>query len=437
MRIRGIDRDNHIRPKSRQHSAQLVFQREEDAKIPAEFFLPVEPPINHPPHSRSAINHPQVKDARPIIADAVGLGEEIVQLHVRPPGRDPAQAIPDAASGAIVSFAESGGQDQDFFQNSLGWQARRKLPESLMDICFRQSKLCAQMKYLRFVGRIFRRMVYETAMDTTMGLAAQMAYQFLFTLAPGLLFLWHLLGLFGTDPTRLHQMLGVLKNFLPADPKVQEIIDSLVASIVVTGSTGTLVNVGIFFGIWLGTLFISTISHALSRTHGVVEDRNWWSKYIISFFLVFWFGITILFCFNAMVFGETLAGIAEVNFQLTIPLQEWVAFSSLPLTAVALVVLALALYLLTPENYLTIRQALPGAIFFSIGWIIVTKLFQFYVAKYDRYNATYLALASIIVLMTWMYLTCLLLLLGGKLNAILRRERGRAANAAVGTPQPA
>jgi membrane protein len=67
----------------------------------------------------------------------------------------------------------------------------------------------------------------------------------------------------------------------------------------------------------------------------------------------------------------------------------------------------------------------------------VTKLFQYYVAKYDRYNPTYLALASIIVLMTWMYLTCLLLLLGGKLNAILRRERERAANATAAAPQPA
>jgi membrane protein len=44
------------------------------------------------------------------------------------------------------------------------------------------------------------------------------------------------------------------------------------------------------------------------------------------------------------------------------------------------------------------------------------------VVRYDRYNPTYLALASIIVLLTWMYLTCLLLLLGGKLNAIIRRQ---------------
>ena len=309
-----------------------------------------------------------------------------------------------------------------------------------MDIYDRQSRVAAQMRQLKFVGRVFRRLVWETAMDDTLGLSAQMAYQFLFTLAPGLLFLWHLLSLFGTDPAKLHQMFAILKSFLPQDAKVQDIIDALVANVVVTGSTGWVPILGILVGIWLGTAFISTISAALSRTHGIHEDRNWWAKYVISFFLLFWFGITILFCFNAMVFGTTLAGIAEVNFQLTIPLQEWVRALNVPLTAIALIILALALYLLTPENYLTVRQALPGAIFFAIGWILVTKGFQWYVRTYDRYNATYLALASFFVLMLWMYLTSLLLLLGGKLNAILNRERERAAIRALeatAEPQPA
>lgn len=282
------------------------------------------------------------------------------------------------------------------------------------------------MKWLAFVWKIFRRLVWETAMDNTTGLAAQMAYLLLVALAPGLLFLWHLLGLFGTDPAKLHRIFLILKSFIPPDPKVQDILDTAMASVVVTGSSGFLANVGIVLGIYFGTVFIATISRALSETHGVREDRHWWSKYIISFFMLFWFGLTILFCFNAVVFGERLAGVAEVNFQLTIPLQEWVAALNLPFTAIALTILALALYLLTPENYLTVRQALPGAIFFAVGWIIVTKLFQYYVAKYDRYNPTYLALASIIVLLTWMYLTCFFLLLGGKLNAILRRERAAA-----------
>ena len=82
----------------------------------------------------------------------------------------------------------------------------------------------------------------------------------------------------------------------------------------------------------------------------------------------------------------------------------------------------------------------PGAAgrdLFAVGWLAVTKLFQLYVSKYDRYNPTYHALASIIILLTWMYLTCLLLLLGGKLNAILRREHERELQNAAPAPQPA
>jgi len=279
------------------------------------------------------------------------------------------------------------------------------------------------VKLLRVTWKVFRRLVWETATDNTTGLAAQMAYTLLIALAPVLLFLWHLLGLFGTDPAKLHGIFGVLKSFLPPDPRVQDGLDAAAASVVVTGSSGFMANAGILLGIYCGTVFIATISRALSHTYGVTEPRNWWSKYIISFLLLFWFGILILFSFNAIVFGETLAGMAEVNLQLPIPLQQWVAALNLPFTALALIILALLLYLLTPENYLTIWQALPGAIFFSLGWITVTKLFQLYVARYSRYDATYLALASIIILLTWMYLTCLFLLLGGKLNAILRRER--------------
>jgi membrane protein len=289
------------------------------------------------------------------------------------------------------------------------------------------------------IWRVVRRLIWETATDNTTGLASQMAYQLLLALPFVMLFLWHLLGLFGTDPANLHGMFAVVKNFLPPDPKVQDILDRAIASVVLTGSSGLLANVGILLGIYFGTVFIATISRALSHTYGVTEPRNWWSKYIISFLLLFWFGIVILVCFNAIVFGETLAGVAEVNFQLKVPLQAWVAALSLPFTAIALIGLALVLYLLTPENYLTIRQALPGALFFSVGWITVTKLFQLYVARYSRYDATYLALASIIILLTWMYLTCLFLLVGGKLNAILRRERekGRKSETVEPARQPA
>src|SRR5205085_7121032 len=147
------------------------------------------------------------------------------------------------------------------------------------------------MKYLGFIWRVLRRLIWETATDNTTGLAAQMAYLVLFALAPVLLFLWHLLGLFGTDPGKLHGIFSILKSFMPPDPKVQDILDSAAASVVVTGSSGLLANVGIVMGIYFGTVFIATISRALSHTYGVSEPRNWWSKYIISFLLLFWFGV--------------------------------------------------------------------------------------------------------------------------------------------------
>ncbi len=139
-----------------------------------------------------------------------------------------------------------------------------------MDIYVRQSKLRAAMKYLGFAWRVVRRLIWETATDTTTGLAAQMAYLLLFALAPGLLFLWHLLGLFDTDPAKLHQMFLLLQSFMPPDPKVQDILDTAVASVVVTGSSGLLANVGIVVGIYFGTVFIATISRALTETHGVL-----------------------------------------------------------------------------------------------------------------------------------------------------------------------
>src|SRR5437773_11543997 len=112
---------------------------------------------------------------------------------------------------------------------------------------------------VRFIWRIGRRLVWETATDNTTGLAAQMAYLLLVALAPGLLFLWHLLGLFGTDPGELHKIFLVLKSFMPPDPKVQDILDTAVASVVVTGPSGVLADAGIILVIYFGTVFIATI----------------------------------------------------------------------------------------------------------------------------------------------------------------------------------
>ena len=116
-----------------------------------------------------------------------------------------------------------------------------------------------------------------------------------------------------------------------------------------------------------------------------------------------------------------MAGAIEATFHLHINLQALVTILKYPVIWLMLTVLALALYLLTPEIFQTVRQALPGALFFSSIWLASTALFSFYV-KHSRYSETYLGLASVIVLLTWTWVTCLLLLLGGRLNAVIVRK---------------
>lgn len=274
------------------------------------------------------------------------------------------------------------------------------------------------MKTFIWSWRLVCRWLVEAYVDNTTGLAAMMAYDFIFLLAaPGLLLLSALLSLFGADPTSLHNIIVIIEGLMPQMSK--PIIEQQVVALVVTGSHSRVALLGIPLAIYLGINLINTISRTLNHCLGIKDpQRSWWNRWIIAIFLLFWFGVTSLFSFNAIVFGERVAALIRLKYELTIPLQEIVAALKYPIIALALTILALALYLLTPEVYQTIRQALPGAIFFSVGWLIATGLFSVYV-NHSRYTESYLGMAALIVLLTWTWLTCLLLLLGGRLNAVL------------------
>ena len=253
---------------------------------------------------------------------------------------------------------------------------------------------------------------------TRWGCRRRWPISFLFTLAPGLFFLWHLLGLFGTDPAKLHEMLGVLKAFLPPDPKVQDILDSQVASVVVTGSSG--ITRDCRDCSW--HLFWNTFSSRRSLRRSVtpmacarigIGGRNTSSRFL----LLFWFGITILVCFNAIVFGETLAGIAEVNFQLRHPAAR---MGRGPESAIHRSRADHSRARALPAHPGKLSHDWPGLPrrgLFSLGWMTVTKLFQS-LCREIRSLQSDLSRTGVdhCSALTWMYLTCLLLLLGGKIK---------------------
>ena len=191
---------------------------------------------------------------------------------------------------------------------------------------------------------------------------------------------------------------------------MQDILDSAIASVVVTGRADCC-NAGIILGIYFGTIFIATVSRALSQMHGVQEDRHWWSKYIISFFMLFWFGIVIVFSFNAVFSAKgwpdcrgklaTLISAPGVDRRVESAVHRRGAGRA---RACALPPHAGKLF--DRSSGAAGRNFLCGRLDYRDETVPALR------GTIRSLQPTYLALASIIVLLTWMYLTCLLLLLG-------------------------
>jgi membrane protein len=65
-----------------------------------------------------------------------------------------------------------------------------------------------------------------------------------------------------------------------------------------------------------------------------------------------------------------------------------------------------------------------GAVVATLLWILVTLAFRAYVVNFASYNKTYGTIGAVIILLTWMYLTMLVILVGGELNAELHHGTG-------------
>jgi membrane protein len=75
-----------------------------------------------------------------------------------------------------------------------------------------------------------------------------------------------------------------------------------------------------------------------------------------------------------------------------------------------------------------------GSVVVTVVWAIVSLLFSFYVNNFGSYDKTYGAIAGVIVLMLWLYLTCYLILLGAEINS--EAEHQTAHDTTTGQPQP-
>ncbi len=75
-----------------------------------------------------------------------------------------------------------------------------------------------------------------------------------------------------------------------------------------------------------------------------------------------------------------------------------------------------------------------GSIVAALLWIAASMLFSWYVATFDSYNKIYGALGAVVGFMMWLWMSAVIVLLGGELNAEMEHQTAR--DTTQGAPQP-
>lgn len=247
--------------------------------------------------------------------------------------------------------------------------------------------------------------------DDVLGLAAQLAYFFLLSLFPLLIFLVTLLPYL---PITAEDILNVIRDFAPGE--TMKLIETHVYEIM--EKNGQLLSFGIIATIWSASNGINAVVRALNKAYDVKESRPFLiargMAILFTFAMIFVFVLALLL----PVFGKQIGLFLFSYFGLS---GEFLAVWNMLRWLVSPLILFIVftgLYWIAPNKKLTCISAVPGALFATVGWVLSSLAFSYYVSSFGNFSATYGSIGAIIVLMIWFYISGVIIILGGEINAI-------------------
>ncbi|MFC4556805.1 YihY/virulence factor BrkB family protein [Virgibacillus kekensis] len=253
--------------------------------------------------------------------------------------------------------------------------------------------------------------------DDIFGVAAQLAYFFLLSLFPFLLFLMTLVGFLPIDEQRI---MSFIQQYAPsnASDMIQQNVNQLVQS-----KNGQLLSIGILATLWSASNGINAIMKGLNRAYEVDDDRSFITSRFIAILLTIAMLFVICMAFLLPIFGKMIGQYIFTFIGLSAGfLQVWGALRWV-ISSVVFFIVLLVLYKLAPNKHVYFKYAVWGTLFATIGWQLVSLAFSFYVNTLGHYQTTYGTIGTVIVLMIWFYLSGIVIMIGGVINAVVQRRK--------------
>ena len=249
--------------------------------------------------------------------------------------------------------------------------------------------------------------------DDIIGNGAQLAYFLMLAFIPFLIFL---ITLIGKSRISSDDLLMFLSTIMPKTSF--ELIKTTIGTIIDTQRSDVMWG-SIILAIWVSSSGFGEVIKGLNMSYDVQETRSYILRKFLSIVYTLLLAWTIAMTLLLFVFGGVIEKfiILKLHHQFLIKIFWYAGRYSIIL--IVMFIIFLFLYNVTPCKRLGWKEVMPGAIFTTIGWIVTSLIFTFYVNNFNNYARIYGGLSAVFAIMIWLFISSLTLLVGGELNAYI------------------
>lgn len=243
--------------------------------------------------------------------------------------------------------------------------------------------------------------------DDIFGLSAELTFYLIMSFFP---FLILLLALISVTPLTAEDTLFKLLSTLP-----KEVYDVAMYMLTGVSRSAPIIAASGAVALWSVSCAVKTINKALNRMYKTRESRSIVLIRSIGFLFALLLAVIIISTFFLLILGNVI-GMAISRFFPTFrsiwQILRWlIVFFSMFFSFSSI-------YKILPNKALKYSSVIWGAIFSTFVWVIASTCFSFYADNFSNYHILYGSLAGIVVLISWLYMTSIILFIGGEINSI-------------------
>jgi membrane protein len=265
-----------------------------------------------------------------------------------------------------------------------------------------------------------RRTWREVNADLCFTRAAALAFYFLLSLFPLLIFLLNLISFL---PDAQKTVFVWFRQVMPvaAIGLLNEWVEDVFRS-----RSGGLLSLGLLFALWSASTGLGALMEALNVAYEVEEGRGFWKSQLVALGLMVTLSLLVLGGAVLLTFGDALVNQVtrwlgyETVFDVLLRIARYLIGVAMLLFGIGVI------YYAAPNIKKRWRWITPGAVFAVVTIIVVSFLFSIYLRVAPSYAATYGSIGAVVILMLWLYLTGLILVIGGEINSEIDNAAGEA-----------